>query len=467
MSGTAIEHFRPVRLPALMELLGADVACTLRLSNSRKRRGTGSKCELMLANKTQVTVSGRLYGIDRKRRTRDFGMLTVIANGMGSSVFTLPAGAETCERVYLEVVGEGVRLSADARIAPDHPSFAVPILAASASMVLVAAIAAAAIYTERPLIRAFVVPRSVTPGIVMATYATTGLSNGTYAATAWDGTQLAAGDLPAPTGELPIVVPPKIAGQSVRVSLDLNGPLGHAQREVSFAVVGAPPVVAPLAAAVLPLPVSAAHAHIPRIAYFTAHRERYGGQVSVLASYQASGESGLLRIRDEHGKLLGMRDFSHVGTTRIPLAVDPGNQALRAEIEVAGAGARSSAAVEIPSEAVVAVAAAIATAPETPANAADDGGSVPTSSDPFFVAQRVVAGREFTIDIRYPLPEMRIGLQTTIGTTVDEVAVPPNAHKVTLRAPATSSFQIYYLAGTFTRSSAEETLVRSLRIFPD
>jgi hypothetical protein len=470
----AIEHFRPARLPALIELLGADVACTLRFSEGRRKHrgkgGKGGKCELMLANKTQATVSGRLYGIDRKRRTRDFGELTVIANGMGSSVFPLPQGAAACERVYLEVVGDGIRLSADARIVSKKSGFVWPILATSASVVALAATALiAAFFAERPVITAFAVPGSAAVGTVTATYATRGLSSGTYEVAAWDGTVLAAGALPGASGELPIVVPAKMAGQNVRLSVDLNGPFGHAQRDVSLAVLGAPPALAALRSPERAAPVPVAHRQA-RIAYFSAHRERYAGKTSVLASYQASGERGLLRIRNQHGTVLGTRAFSHVGTTRIPLAVDPGSQALRAEIEVTGGGTHSSAAVEIPSDAGALNAPAAPVVPAAPAAVAetvDDGGSMPTPSDPFRVEQRVVAGREFTIQIRRSLPNLRIGLQSTSGTTIDEVSVPAGARTVTLRAPASSMLEIYYLAGTFTRSSAEETLIRSLRIYPD
>jgi hypothetical protein len=463
MSG-AIVPFRPVRLPALIELLGADVACTLRFAEHGRRRGGTRTCELVLANKAKVTVSGRLYGVDRRNRRCDFGELTVAANGLGASVFRLPAGAAACERISVEVIGDGIRLCADSRVIPNRPISAWPFVTASASVIAIGMIAfATAFLVERPTIDALGVPQSTAPGTVTAMYATSGRASGTYVATASDGSVLAAGVLPAANGDFPIAVPAKIAGQRVRVGLDLSGPFGHAERDVTFAVVGALPEVAP------PRPANRVAPHVPRarIAYFGAHLEQYAGKTSVLASYQASGERGSLRVRDERGMVLATRDFSHVGTTRIPLPANPAGQTLRAEIEVIGAGTRSTAVIEIPSIEIPSVPKPDSAPPSATPAPADDGGSVPLPSDPFFVEQRVVAGREFKIEIRRPLPNLRIGLQTTSGTTLDEVAVPPGARAITLRAPSSSVLEIYYLAGTFTRSSGEETLVRSLRIYPD
>jgi hypothetical protein len=78
---------------------------------------------------------------------------------------------------------------------------------------------------------------------------------------------------------------------------------------------------------------------------------------------------------------------------------------------------------------------------------------MPTPTDPFFVV------------IRFQTYESACKRRAGRSSMTLRYRRVPRA--VTLRAPTSSLLEIYYLAGTYTRSSAEETLVRSLRIYPD
>jgi len=451
----ALEHVRPAQLPALVELISSDVACTLRFVKRGKFRRAQKSCELVLANRTAVPVSARLCGLNQRRQIVDFGELNVIGNGLGSSIFVLPADASICESIYVEVTGDGIHLRANADIVPKRRPNSWPYVIAGLSLMGLGTIAGGtACFLERPTIAFLDVPQTAFPGTIAARYRTTGNGSGSYIVTTSDGNILESGALPNTDGELPIAIPAKITGQRVNIGIQLSGVFGCAQRDASFTVLSPPAITPPLRPAIV-------HAQ-PRIAYFTAHLDMYEGKPTVLASYQASGNQGILRVTETSGKLLGSSPFSHVGTTRILLSSDPTGPTLHTEIEVTGAGKHTGAAIDIPNTNYL-----VAT-PTIPSVIAptNDAGSAPTSTDPFSVIDRVIGGHPFRIAIRHPLPNLRIALQTTDGMTIDEVPVPPGASIVLLHAPVISKQTSLFLMGTYTHASDEETLVRSLTVYP-
>jgi hypothetical protein len=369
----------------------------------------------------------------------------------------------------MEVVGEGIHLLAAAHppaLSKRRRTPAMPVLLMSAACLVFALAAIVALLGSSglgwPSVIALGVPQSAPPGIVNAFYAIRGHAAVTYQATASNGTVVASGSLPASSGTLALAIPASVAGHSVRLTVDANGPFGHDTRSAGFDI--------------SPAQRSATLA-TAQIRALTAHRETYAGSESVLASYAAMGVGGVLRILDQHGKTLGSVPFTHVGTSRIALAGDTRGQSLRAELHVARGASHADAAVEIPAQgdgelkAAGVLAAALRAGDASAAAAAQavpsqDSGSIPLPSDPFYVAERVVGGNPLRVSIRNVLPHMHVELQDDMGTTLDDAAVAPGARVVTLNAPAVTTVQTYYLAGTFVKASGEETLVRSVRIFP-
>ncbi|GAC1593094.1 MAG: hypothetical protein NVS3B28_22640 [Candidatus Velthaea sp.] len=209
-----------------------------------------------------------------------------------------------------------------------------------------------------------------------------------------------------------------------------------------------------------------------RIVSFSARRDRYNARSSVLVSYGAVAEAGSIRVLDPAGALVGHAAFSRGGTNRILLIRDVGTVPLRTELVVYRGRSQASAAVEIPPEAVQpsaapAVPQAIGetTVPQLPGEDAQH--AVPLGpADPFVLPERAVASQRLRIAIRARFPDMRIALQDQIGSTIDEQPVPAGATAVNFTAPASNISQIYYIVCTYTRHAAEETIVRSIRIFP-
>ena len=468
---------RPLATPGHIQFAASSVVCDLRVDSVDGRHRT-TTYELVLANDAAVPVSGRLYGMDAKYGQRTFGALAVAANSVSRSMFTAPLDWRKDDvRVYMEVVGDGIHLLAEAQ-PPQHsatPAFASrPVLALCASIVLVLAasiakLASAVGVASQPLV-AMVVPHHPPPGIVNVAYAVQGRAQTTYRAVLSDGTVLSSGTLSAPSGDIPITVPASAAGRVVRVSLEASGPLGHAVRSGTFAVAQAAPTAESSA----------------RILSLTAHRETYAGGQSVLASYSAVGSGGTLRILTAQGTVVASAPFTHVGTSRLVIGNNAANQSLRAELEVSQGRSHASAAVELPAQIdpkaeaakILALRAAAgdlggdptlqnAQSIDTSGPAMQDAGSTALPNDPFFVQQRVVSGGSFQVAIRKSMPHMHIELQDEMGSVLDDRTVAAGETSITLAAPKTSIVQTYYLAGTFVRDSLEETIVRSLRVFPN
>jgi hypothetical protein len=97
----------------LVQIRAQGIACDLhaRVVNSRQRRVT---YELSVANRGDVRVSCRIYGLDASGHTREFGMLTIARQSAGNSLFAVPFASADGRRLYVEVVGDGINLFAEA-----------------------------------------------------------------------------------------------------------------------------------------------------------------------------------------------------------------------------------------------------------------------------------------------------------------------------------------------------------------
>jgi hypothetical protein len=471
----AIVPLRPATLPGagLVQLATGNVACNLQV-NGVDRRANSATFELVLANQAPVSVSGRLYGRDRRRREHTFGALEVAARSIGRSLFTVPLDwRKNDDHVYVEVLGDGIHLLLEAQppaLAKPRPAIVAPAAFALGGSVLLAVGAIVSLFGSSagfaaPSIIALAVPNRPAPGVVNVSYAIQGQTAAAYRATLPDGAVLSSGPLHASNGSIAIAVPPAAAGKQVRITLDANGPLGKATRSAAFTVgpdgAGDP----------------------ARVLSLTAHRDTYGGDESVIASYSAVASNGVVRVLDERGGVVARAPFTHVGTTRIPLPHDAANQPLRAELDVTRGRSHATSSVELPAAVdpnaevakILALREAAQAGGESEDVAATDAadGSVPVEGaesirpgDPFYVPGRVIGGVPFAVAIRHALPHMRIELQDEMGTVVDERVVSPGATAVTLDAPKTEAVQTYYVAGSFARGASEETVVRSIRIFP-
>jgi hypothetical protein len=462
-------HMLPAASPSQIQFAASAVICELRVVSVDKRRGTVTY-EMVLANEAVVPVSVCMYGVDVHNRRTTFGALAVAAQSVSRATFATPLHwGKHGGRAYLEAMGEGIHLLAEAQppVGAANEIFASrPLLALCASIVLVLAAGIAklggAVGLAAPPAIALVVPHRQAPGIVNVAYAVEGNARASYRAALSDGTVLSSGTLAHSSGEIALTVPPGAAGHNVRVTLNAIGPLGTFSRSAAFAVIAENSAAPPA-----------------RILSLSAHRESYDGGQTILASYSAIGTGGMLRILDPLGTVVASMAFTHVGTSRIAVPATAGDRTLRAELVVTRGRSRADAAVELPAQsdakaeakkilAMTGIIGADNSAPLDTANATvQDAGSTALPNDPFALPNHVVGGSTFEVTIRRALPHMHVELQDEMGTVLDDRPVSPGTRSIVLGAPKTSIVQTYYLVGTFERDSLEETLVRALRVFPN
>jgi hypothetical protein len=192
--------------------------------------------ELIISNESNVGISCRLFGIDANAQTREFGMVAIGKQSAGKSFLSLPLETRD-RRIFVEIVGDGVSLFAEA-LQPEAQRHGRWPRSALVLVFLTTATATGTVYfMEKPSIEGISIPAFTVPGSVTALYAIRGLASTRYAATSARGQVLATGTLSAPSGELTIRVPAKTIGHVIRLSLDARGPLGHSVRVSDVRVV--------------------------------------------------------------------------------------------------------------------------------------------------------------------------------------------------------------------------------------
>ncbi len=97
----------------LVHLFAEGIACDLyvRSVNGREKSRT---YELVISNKTVIEIACRTYGIDAIGHTRESGMLAIGKQSAGNSFFSLRFETGDQQRLFVEVVGEGVSVFAEA-----------------------------------------------------------------------------------------------------------------------------------------------------------------------------------------------------------------------------------------------------------------------------------------------------------------------------------------------------------------
>ncbi len=436
------------RQPPLVQLAAGDVACKLRLHSVERRRKIATY-EIALANGANVAVSCRFFGVDSAAWETELGVLDVAPHSLVRSRFNVPLDKRHREsRIFVKLQGERVDLLAETRPPQLPASRAWPRYAAMVLALVCAAGGIAAVVFGRPAVIALSAPQTASPGVVTVSYALSGRGAATYRAVSSSGAPIASGTLSSPSGEIALVVPATDAGRSVRLDVATKNWLGSVSRTTQFAVVDVPRA---------------------RIVTLTAHRDAYDGRTSVLASYFATGQNGTLRISDARGAVLGTAAFSHLGTTRVFVSEAAATETMYARLDVDRASSHAQATVEIPSETLApsSVPAAPLADAESPIRLPDSGPPAAAHNDPFSVTERVVAGSSFKVAINHFMPQMHIALQDRIGSTLDEFEVTPATRYVTFEAPAaTGQVEVYYIVGTYMRALGQESLIRSIRVFP-
>lgn len=243
MYGESLEerrhHAKPARTEkrALVKLRADGLRCDLYVRSFHHSEESATY-ELVVFNDSWVAIVCRIYGLDATANTREFGMLAVPAGSAGSTFLTVPLETSGRRRIFVEAIGEGVNVFAEA-VQPAamaqwrSPSRAVTIPA-------LAFLLGCGFLFCRPSVQAFTVAPVATSNTVRAVYAVGGIQSASYSASLPDGSVFAHGDLTQNSGVITIPLPDAATGKRVRIALDVRGPLGREGRTAMVAVMPDP-----------------------------------------------------------------------------------------------------------------------------------------------------------------------------------------------------------------------------------
>jgi hypothetical protein len=106
---------------SLVEFVAGDVACRVQFVVADRDRKV-AMYDVLLANKRDVGVSCRLYGLDGAQRANDIAVFDVAGNSQGRSRFTVPFGRrDQSQRVYIEISGDGIAMLFETRLPRPKP----------------------------------------------------------------------------------------------------------------------------------------------------------------------------------------------------------------------------------------------------------------------------------------------------------------------------------------------------------
>jgi hypothetical protein len=220
--------------------------------------------------------------------------------------------------------------------------------------------------------------------------------------------------------------------------------------------------IAAISAPVAPAAVSAA-----RVVSFSARRDVEAAGESILASYLAIGDRGSLLVLDHAAKVVASAPFSRHGTTRVVLPANARAQTLVARLTVRRARTEAVASVVLPpilTQAELADVPAADAAPEAVTPIASAVASVRDGE--IAVKGRARGGRPLRLSVMPSATTMHVELQDGAGATLAENTIAPGASATTLDLPSVTAATKYFLMLRYGRNGGEETIVRSVVVFP-
>lgn len=465
----AIEPYRPAPVAGTFRYATADVLADIRLDEVNRRRHSATY-EMVVASRNGQPLRARLMGISGGgKESHELGSIEVTPDSAGRAriVVPLPRRGSELERVYIQLDGDNLLFIGEAP-APTRQrrnGAALGFALVGCGILSIAGAGATLLIPQTPAVAS---PASIVGGTVTHIgYATQGYGKREYRISAADGAVLASAVLPQSRGDFTFEAPRNTARTSLHLLVRLSGPLGTRERDVTVPVVEGPKLA----------PIE----KIARIVSLSAHRGLDAfGRDSVVISYLAVGDRGIVNLIDPAGHVVASAPFAHIGTNRLVVADGLSAQPLVARVAVRRDLTHASAAVDVPPSAVVdsqpsdeasqaaagvqaAEAASTADAP-TDAQAPESVTPLETGGDGLVAIEgSAVAGQNLSLRILAKLRSMHVELQDDQGQALAEANVSPGSSRVTLPLPLATVRKTYYLVLRYVNAdNGEETVVRSV-----
>jgi hypothetical protein len=462
---SAIEPYRPAPLAGTFRYATTDVLADVRIVGVERRRHCVTY-EMAVVNRKDQPVRARLMGyVGNGKTPRELGSIEVAADSAGRAriIVPLPRRGGELERVHVQLDGDNLLFvgEAPAPTLRHRPGAAVGLTLVACGILSILATAATLLIPQTPAVAS---PATVVDGTVTHIgYATMGYGQRDYSVWAADGTVLASALLPQSRGDFSFAVPPHSAPTSLHVLVRVSGLLGNRQREITL------PVVAAAAPTV---------EKVARIVSLSAHRGPDAfGRDSVVISYLAVGDGGIVDLTDPAGRIVASAPFAHTGTNRLVLARGWAAQPLVARVAVRRDLTRATAAVELPPSILIdgqPLEPSGQGGPVTPADAPFDTQApeavtpLESASDGLVAIEgRAVAGRTLSLRLLARMRSLHVELQGEQGQPLVANDVAPDASRAVLPLPPATVRRTYYLVLRYVNAdNAEETVVRSVIVRP-
>lgn len=439
---TAIVPLRR-KTPQIVQFAADGVAADMRVESLDRRRRTNLYVIRLASSDDAVT--GRLIGVLSSGDAIELGDLAVAPGSIGSASLAVATPRGGYRAVHLEIRSDRVLLQLNAPKPPARRHLR-PLAAAAGLLTLGAvSLGAGALALALPQPPVLSGPEHATVGdIVHVQYATRGYGAERYTARYDDGVVFASGALVAQNGELALSLPSDAVNRRVWVAVTTQGFLGAAASVTSFAVVPPP-----------------RGAEVPaRVLSFAARRDPGPDGETVLASYLAVADRGVVALQDETGKVIATAPFTHVGTSRLPVAAAYSDRPLTARVSVERGQTHANASVALPAPPRTA-AATDAPAPPHPLPAPIAPRAPSETAGMLTFEASAVAGSELAVRVMPHRTAMTVAMQDADGETLSEREIAPGATSVTLPMPDHPA--VYFLLLRYDEEDGVQTVVRPVR----
>jgi len=295
----------------------------------------------------------------------------------------------------------------------------------------------------RPAIAQLAPPSPVAPGTnVDVPYRLSGVGTATYRVADAAGT-IDSGTLRARDGSVRFVLPEHVRSRNVRITVEIAGPFGSAQRSAAFDVLApAPPAAAPQA---------------PRISLLAIDHATVNPGDTVNVSYRVEPPSGDVALVDTFGDALQTVPLGPSGHAALQLPAGSAGRELA--IVVRARSATGAAESRIPL--------VVGPAPASSAPVADPRAGPTAGSAGLDVSERRVAsGERIVVRIETNYDALRLELFDRAHRSIAAIDLGPGLHEAALIAPHVAAPTDYTLEATEGQGNAQATSIFPVTVVP-
>jgi len=416
--------------------------------------------ELLVSNETAAPLATFAYALDEPGNRRQMTWNAIVVPPFSAIAIEIDVAIprrRRMPRVVAEVFANEAQLTLDAP--PPLARRLARRFTAAISTGLLLALGAGAFAATRPRVMALAAPDSVPAGTSFSVaYALAATTDGHYTVETPDGLQIRRGSLRGGAGAFTVALPerPLASGYDVRVWAD--GRFGGTDRTTHVLAQARPSRPAP---AVRPQQAVAP----VRLGSLTLQREIVHGGESIVVTYPATANAGVVRLIDGLGTVRAEALLSHRGESILVAPHVEADQDFRIVATVERGRGRDEVTAPVtilhapPRRGVTGPASVALAAPGTPDMPAADGatGVAPIAVDPV-----QLRGRGIVVRIDRYERKLHVAL---MGTSTEEIVganVGPSDRMVVLTPPSEIAQARYEIVATYATGLGQETLIRPI-----